>query len=106
MIKTIKITDKNSVVGKCWGENTINFTDGINIIYGPNGCGKSVLLHQLGYYTFVSEKGWSRGITPRTSQFSHESSFWRLNIKEYIVIDFIHQWFGLFDKFFRKDVRV
>lgn len=84
MIKSIKITDKNSVIGKSWGETTLSFIDGVNIIYGPNGVGKSVLLKQLAYYSFVSEKGWSRGIEPRTQQYSMDFSLWKVNIKEYI----------------------
>lgn len=84
MIKSIKVLDNTSVVGKLWGDKKISFTDGINVIYGPNGVGKSVLLKQLAYYTFVSGKGWSRGITPKTEQFSHESYFYRFDIKEYL----------------------
>ncbi len=84
MIKAIEATDMNSVVGRCWGKNVVKFTDGINVIYGPNGCGKSILLRQIGYYSFVSGKGWSRGITPRTDQYSNISNYWRIDVKEYI----------------------
>jgi archaellum biogenesis ATPase FlaH len=84
MIKSIKISDNESIIGKWWGKKTIAFTEGVNVVYGPNGCGKSLLLQQLGYYTFVSDKGWSRGITPRTDHYSMCSSFWKLDIKEYI----------------------
>ena len=85
MITSITITDKKSVIGKCWGIGTINFTDGVNVIYGPNGIGKSVLLEQLAYYSFVSDKGWSKGITPRTNHYSMGGiSSWKFDLKEYI----------------------
>ena len=46
MIKSITIQkNKDSLLHKCWGDKTFEFTDGINILFGPNGCGKSVFFN-------------------------------------------------------------
>ena len=41
--KTIDILRKSKV---------FNFTKGLNLIIGENGCGKSTLINMLGFYTF------------------------------------------------------
>lgn len=50
MIHSIKIP-KDSVIGKIGViPETINFVEGVNIIFSPNGSGKSVLLKSISHY--------------------------------------------------------
>lgn len=44
----------------------INFGPGLNILFGPNGCGKSTLIQILAAYTGVDKQGWSGFVTPHT----------------------------------------
>ena len=59
MIKSISIGE--GILQKFWGKN-VKFTDGINVIYGPNGSGKTMLLDTIGHYTFIKGKGWSKSV--------------------------------------------
>lgn len=42
----------------------IQFTEGLNILFGPNGCGKTSLLHILAAYSSIPKAGWSRWLEP------------------------------------------
>ena len=41
------------------GHKRFNFTKGINILYGPNGCGKSTVLNTLKAYCGIEGGGWT-----------------------------------------------
>ena len=60
MIKSINIGD--GLLQKFWGKK-LTFTEGINVVYGPNGSGKTMLLDTLGHYTFIQGKGWSKEVS-------------------------------------------
>ena len=61
MIHGIKILNgfltemPNFHVGK-----TFNFTDGLNVFFGQNGCGKSSILKMLKAYCGIEKGGWSK----------------------------------------------
>jgi hypothetical protein len=60
MIAKIKI--KNGVLHDLMNNKTIKFDPGMNIIWGRNGVGKSLLLKTIGNYCFVNQThggGWS-----------------------------------------------
>lgn len=42
----------------------IEFKPGLNILFGPNGCGKTTALSIAGAYSGVKEKGWSQPPAP------------------------------------------
>lgn len=46
------------------GNKIIEFTDGINVIYGPNGCGKSTILKTLKAYCGIEKAGWTKVSQP------------------------------------------
>jgi len=57
------ITTKEGILHKILGDKTINFTDGVNIIWGRNGTGKSLLLRTIANYCFIENTGgggWSQ----------------------------------------------
>jgi len=61
MINKVKI--KSGVLHNLLGGKTIKFTPGINVIWGRNGVGKSLLLKAIGKYCFVDQTGgggWSK----------------------------------------------
>lgn len=92
MIKSITIKkQENSVLEKCWGTKTLNFTDSINVLFGPNGCGKSVLLNTLSLYTGVSEYGgWSEPIKPIGGQIRINRNYNELRTKKG-YLDYAHE---------------
>ena len=60
MIKTAKILSGFASKLPAMAGKTFQFTDGINILFGPNGCGKTTLLRILAAYSSVpSTGGWS-----------------------------------------------
>ena len=40
-------------------KNRFDFTDGLNVLWGPNACGKSTVLRTLAAYSFIKVGGWS-----------------------------------------------
>ena len=77
MIKSINIG--TGLLQKFWGER-VDFTPDINVIYGPNGSGKTMLLDVLGHYTFVKGKGWSKEVSFMDVGF--QSSLYNFDILE------------------------
>lgn len=43
---------------------TFTFTSGINVLFGPNGCGKSTILKTIAAYCAIKDTGWSRFTDP------------------------------------------
>lgn len=67
MITNITINDKSDTplhyVADLFNDGmSIDFIDGVNIIVGENGCGKTTLLTLLRYYLMVDEMDCSKGI--------------------------------------------
>lgn len=46
------------------GHNNFTFTPGINVLFGPNGCGKSTILKTIAAYAAIKDTGWSRFSDP------------------------------------------
>lgn len=42
----------------------VEFTSGLNILFGPNGCGKSTLIKICAAYSSIVNGGWSCSMTP------------------------------------------
>lgn len=42
----------------------LKFDRGLNVLWGPNGCGKTTMLRLLAAHTFCSAGGWSRLLEP------------------------------------------
>ena len=63
MIHSVKIKG-NSLLSKHWGNREFVFTEGINIIFGENGCGKSILIDTISKYVGIDKRGWSIGLDP------------------------------------------
>lgn len=84
MIKSVTIKkDKDSVIYDCWGARTFKFTDGVNIIFGQNGCGKSVLMDTIARYLSIADgRGWTTFLTP------HDVAGWNFDkkIKDYLGV--------------------
>jgi len=44
--------------------NTFTFTPNINVLFGPNGCGKSTILKTIAAYCAITDTGWSSFTDP------------------------------------------
>jgi predicted ATPase len=65
MIKHIKIiNNRKSLLCTLWGPKEIKLSENVNIIFSPNGTGKSVMLKGLAYFTSCQKGGWSTGLDP------------------------------------------
>lgn len=96
MIKTFKVTDNNNApldyikdLEAFNNGKEYNFKNGINIIIGKNGCGKSTLIKLLTYYMLCSEKLYSK--LPNFKEFGAalalESMFQDEKLKDGIEIE-------------------
>jgi len=47
------------------GHNTFTFNDRINVLFGPNGCGKSTILKTIAAYCAITDTGWSSYTDPK-----------------------------------------
>ena len=77
MIKSINIG--TGLLQDFWG-NRVVFNKDVNVIYGPNGSGKTMLLDIIGHYTFVQGKGWSKEVS--FSEVGFHSSLYNFDIKK------------------------
>lgn len=59
MITSIKFKSGYPVDLPAIGKQKFDFTPGLNILWGPNGCGKTTLLATMAAYGFVKGGGWS-----------------------------------------------
>jgi len=60
MVTSIDIGE--GILRNLWGER-VEFTEGLNVICGPNGSGKTLLLDTIAHYTFIQNKGWSKEVS-------------------------------------------
>ena len=72
MIKTVRIEHSGPI-----REFSAEFSEGVNIVYGPNGCGKTVLVKTL-YDFFSSERGGLR------YRLTHGKSEGRVSVVPYL----------------------
>jgi len=59
MINHIKFIDGFAPGLPCISNKTFEFKPGINILFGPNGCGKSTILKTLKAYCGIMKGGWT-----------------------------------------------
>lgn len=67
MIKKVKVTAGYAAKLPALQDKTIKFGPGLNILFGPNGCGKTTLVKLLGAYS-GTKAGWSRFVEPRIAR--------------------------------------
>lgn len=60
MIKSLQFTSGFPLTFKHIGDKKFEFTDGLNVIFGQIGCGKSVIAKTLAAYCGIDKGGWSR----------------------------------------------
>ena len=66
MITHIKFDRGFATQLRCTGNKTFKFTPGINVLFGPNGCGKSTIVKTLKAYCGIETGGWSEVSDPAT----------------------------------------
>jgi len=66
MIHTVTVKEGFPVKLPAIGTKTFKFVKGLNVLFGPNGCGKTTLLNIAGAYS-GTEAGWSRFNEPSYS---------------------------------------
>ena len=64
MIRKIRFTDGYAIGLPNIGEREFHFKQGLNILFGPNGCGKSTILKTLKAYSAIPKGGWSTILNP------------------------------------------
>lgn len=66
MIKSIKFTEGftvDEIYKDC--DKEYKFTEGMNILFGPNACGKSVALRFMKAYCSIPKGGWTQLVDPK-----------------------------------------
>lgn len=63
MISRMKIIDGFPLKFEFFKKET-KFKPGLNILFGPNGCGKTTALRIIGTYSGIQDKGWSVAPNP------------------------------------------
>lgn len=66
MIRSIEYIDGFPLKLPFIGNRKFEFSDGINLIVGNNGAGKSVILNTLKAYTGIETGGWTKFNSPQT----------------------------------------
>lgn len=67
MIHSITVKEGFPLELPAIGKKSFKFTKGLNVLFGPNGCGKTTLLNIAGAYS-GTEAGWSRFSEPSYSK--------------------------------------
>ncbi len=62
MISTIHITSGYAAKLPNVKDKTFSFTPGLNILFGPNGCGKTTVLLTAAAYAGCGDRGWSNPV--------------------------------------------
>ena len=75
MIHKIKFTSGFPLEHKHMVDRTFQFTDGLNVLFGKNGCLKTVTLETIKAYCGVRKGGWSAISDPSTHGASQPSHF-------------------------------
>ena len=86
MIKKINIPE-TTMLHKSFGDS-ITFTDGINVIYGGNGTGKSLLLKTIAYNVFINKKGWTEPLTNHLDEENFQIK--TFDIKKYLNQEYVN----------------
>ena len=60
MVKAIKVLNGFATQLPAIGNKVFQFTDGLNVLFAPNGAGKSVLLKSIKAYCGIEKGGWSQ----------------------------------------------
>ena len=60
MITNIRFRQGYAIKLPCIQNNVFKFTPGINILFGPNGCGKSTIIKTLKAYCGIQKGGWTQ----------------------------------------------
>jgi energy-coupling factor transporter ATP-binding protein EcfA2 len=64
MIKDIQYIEGYPIDLPMIGKKKFTFTNGINLLFGPNGCGKTTIVKTLKGYTGIKVGGWTTPSTP------------------------------------------
>lgn len=65
MINSIEITGGYAANLPCFQKHkNFEFTDGLNVLFGPNGCGKTTLLKIIANHALIPNVGWTKVIDP------------------------------------------
>lgn len=63
MIRSLKVLEGFATKLPAIGKKTFEFQKGINILFGPNACGKTTIINLVGAYS-GTKAGWSKFIDP------------------------------------------
>ena len=70
MIKSISFIEGFPLELPLVGRKEFKFKEGLNILFGPNGCGKSTILNTLKSYCGIKGGGWTNTNNPKELGFS------------------------------------
>ena len=66
MITHIQFQRGYATALQCIQNKQFKFTPGINVLFGPNGCGKSTIVKTLKGYCGIDKGGWTKVNDPTT----------------------------------------